>query len=49
MRIHFERLKRAYVEYNYINPVTGEPDYASIFVDQNYDSLEREKGRVMKR
>ena len=49
LRVHFDRLRKAYIDYNYIHPFTGALDYAAVFVDQNYDSLEREMGRVMKR
>ena len=37
------------MDFNYINPVSGALDYASIFVDQNYDNLEREMGRDLKK
>ena len=35
----FEYFKKSYVDYNYIDPISGEIDFASVFVDQNYDSL----------
>lgn len=40
--MHFEFLKMAYVNYNYIDEFTGKIDLASVFVDQNYDGIERE-------
>ena len=45
LRVHFMKLKRAYVDSNYIHESSGEIDHASVFVDQNYDSLEKEDGR----
>jgi len=42
LQMHFEFLKMAYVNYNYIDEFTGKIDLASVFVDQNYDGIERE-------
>ena len=46
---HFEHLKQSYIEFNYICPITGAIDFASVFVDQNYDGLTKDAGRRMKR
>jgi hypothetical protein len=35
------------VSYNYIG-YDGKVDFGSVFVDQNYDCLERKDGRAMK-
>ena len=42
-------LKRAYVNFNYIDEISGEIDHASVFVDQNYDSLEIEDGKKLRK
>ena len=31
-----------------MDPVSGDLDYASVLVDQNYDGLERETGKAMR-
>lgn len=47
LQVHFENLKKAYVKFNYIDEFTGKLDLASVFVDQNYDGIERELARTM--
>lgn len=47
LQIHFEKLKKIYVTFNYIG-YDGQIDLGSVFVDQNYDALERKDGRAMK-
>lgn len=49
LALHFEKLKHAYVDMNYINEFDSSIDFASVFVDQNYDGLERNVGREMKK
>jgi len=47
---HFELLRKVYIELNYMDEITGDIDYAAVFVDQNYDGLSREIGfEMMKR
>jgi len=45
---HFENLKKLYIRCNYIDSQTGEVDLASVFVYQNYDSLDRDHGAVFR-
>ena len=45
---HFEHLKKLYIACNYIDSQTGKIDLASVFVDQNYDSLDREHGNFFR-
>ena len=47
LQVHFENLKKAYVKFNYIDEFTGKLDLASVFLDQNYDGIERELARTM--
>ena len=48
LRIHYGKLKQAYIDYNYIDAFSGAVDYAAVFVDQNYDCIERQMAREMK-
>lgn len=45
IQLHFERMKRAYVDMNYIDQITGEIDVGAAVTDQNYDSLTKDVGR----
>ena len=47
--MYFENIKRVYLKLNYINELTGQLDIASMFIDQNYDSLEREMGNLLQK
>lgn len=47
VQYHFSHLKKAYIDLNYINELTGEVDMAAALVDQNYDSLTREEGQKL--
>ena len=47
IQLHFENMKRVYVDLNHINHLKGTIDIASVFVDQNFESLERQMGREM--
>merc|ERR1712232_957633 len=44
---HFEALKKVYIACNYIDG-SGAIDLASAFIEQNYDSLDRETGKKYK-
>jgi len=45
----FTMLKRAYVDYNYINEFTAEIDFLSVFVDQNYESVDSETANKLRK
>lgn len=41
IQLHFENMKRTYVDLNHINHLKGTIDISAVLVDQNFESLER--------
>lgn len=45
----FEFFKQAYVDYNFMDPVSGELDLTGLLIEQNYDSLPNDLGKQLRR